>query len=88
MRDANHEGQQRNANAGTMLKREEPRTNTEYVYRRRLEAREMLPAIAVGVGVGAFAFYIAYLLLQRTPLEPTPLQAGSRRKRLLRGAAD
>jgi hypothetical protein len=71
-----------------MLKREAPRTKTEYVYRRRLNASELLPAIGVGIGVGAFAFYIASLFLQRTPLEPRGLSAGSRRKRLLRGAAD
>ena len=35
-----------------MLKREEPRTKSEYVFRRRLEPQELLPAIGVGVGVG------------------------------------
>ena len=71
-----------------MLKREAPRTKSEYVYRRRLNPSELLPAIGVGVGVGAVAFYIAYLFLQRTPLEPKSLSAGSPSKRLLRGAAD
>ena len=71
-----------------MLKREAPRTKSEYVYRRRLEATELLPAIGVGLGVGAVAFYVAYLFLQRTPLEPTRLESSSPAKRLLRGAAD
>ncbi len=71
-----------------MLKREAPRTKSEYVYRRRLEAAELLPALGVGVGVGAVAFYIAYLFLQRTPLEPKRIEPASPSKRLLRGAAD
>lgn len=71
-----------------MLKREAPRTKTEYVYRRTLEPRELLPALGVGVGVGAIAFYIAYLFLQRTPLDPGTLPAGAPAKRLTRGASD
>ncbi len=81
-----------------MLKREAPRTQSVYVYRRQLESTELLPAVGVGVGVGALAFYVAYLFLQRTPLEPkrvTPAspskRLGTKRsisKRLLRGAAD
>ena len=71
-----------------MLKREVPRTNTEYTYRRRLDGRELLPAIGVGVGVGALALYVAYLLLQRTPLEPRRIESASPSKRLLRGATD
>ncbi len=53
-----------------MLKREAPRIKNEYVYRRDSTRSELLPALAVGVGVGALAFYVAYLLLQRTPLDP------------------
>lgn len=48
-----------------------PRTRdagVEYSYRRPLSLREMLPAIGVGVGVGLLAFYVARILLQRTPL--------------------
>jgi len=71
-----------------MLKREAPRTRTEYVYRRTLAARELLPALGVGVGIGAIAFYVAYLLLQRTPLDPGTLPAIAPSKRLTRGAAD
>ena len=43
-----------------------------YHYRRRLTARELLPAIGVGLGVGLVAMYIARIFLQRTPLSPTP----------------
>ena len=64
-----------------MLKREAPRIRTEYVYRRALDARELLPALGVGVGVGALAFYVAYLLLQRTPLDPGKLPAAAPAKR-------
>jgi hypothetical protein len=71
-----------------MLKREAPRTKSEYVYRRDLDARELLPALGVAVGVGAVAFYIAYLFLQRTPLDPGRLPAAAAPKRLKRGAAD
>lgn len=44
------------------------RADTEYSYRRHLRWHEMLPAIGVGIGVGLLAFYVARLLLQRTPL--------------------
>jgi hypothetical protein len=42
----------------------------EYYYRRSLTPRELVPALGVGVGVGLVAFYIARLLLERTPLRP------------------
>jgi len=71
-----------------MLKREAPRAQSEYVYRRRLKAQELLPAIGVGIGVGTLAFYMAYLFLQRTPLEPRELPPAEPKKRLLRGATD
>lgn len=71
-----------------MLKREAPPTKSEYVYRRKLDARELLPAIGIGVGVGAFAFYIAYLFLQRTPLDPYTLPAAIPSGRLTSGASD
>lgn len=45
---------------------------SEYSYRRELSLRELLPAIGagvgVGLGVGLATFYVARLLLQRTPL--------------------
>ena len=43
--------------------------STAYTYRRRLAPQELLPAVGVGVAVGAVASYLAYLLLQRTPLD-------------------
>ena len=70
-----------------MLKREAPRQRTEYVYRRPLDARELLPALGVGVGVGALACYVAYLFFQRTPLDPGTLPAEAPAKRLTRGTA-
>lgn len=71
-----------------MLKREAPRTRSEYVYRRKLGAPELLPALGVALGVGAVVFYLAYLFLQRTPLDPNTLPATTPAKRLSSGAAD
>jgi hypothetical protein len=51
---------------------------SEYYYRRSLEARDLLPAIGVGLGVGLVAFYVARVLLQRTPLM-VPRRAGGAR---------
>lgn len=42
----------------------------EYYYRRSLGMRELLPAIGIAVGAGVAAFYVARILLQRTPLSP------------------
>ncbi|MDB4905890.1 MAG: hypothetical protein JWO05_674 [Gemmatimonadetes bacterium] len=42
----------------------------EYYYRRNLGMRELLPAIGIAVGAGVAAFYVARILLQRTPLAP------------------
>ena len=42
----------------------------DYYYRRSLSPRELLPALGVGVGTGLVAFYIAKILLERTPLRP------------------
>ena len=45
-------------------------------YRRRLTPREQLPALGAGVGagvaIGLSVFYLARLMLQRTPLRGTP----------------
>jgi hypothetical protein len=43
-----------------------------YYYRRPLTARELLPAVGAGVGAGLAVFYLARLLLQRTPLVREP----------------
>jgi len=47
-----------------------PRGGSEYFYRRSLRAREMLPAIGAGVAIGLLAFYVARIVIQRTPLAP------------------
>ena len=39
-----------------------------YVYRRDLELVELLPAVGAALVTGLAAFYVARLLLQRTPL--------------------
>ncbi|HEV2146785.1 MAG TPA: hypothetical protein VGR37_05170 [Longimicrobiaceae bacterium] len=45
-------------------------------YRRKLSLQEHLPAVGAGVGagvaVGTVVFYLARLMLQRTPLRDTP----------------
>lgn len=46
-----------------------------YDYRRELGVTELLPAIGIGVGAGLLAFYIARMLLQRTPLVPAAAAA-------------
>jgi hypothetical protein len=53
----------------------------EYSYRRSLNAREMLPAVAVGVVAGAIATYLVTIFLQRTPLVPRQLSTVQRRPR-------
>lgn len=56
-------------------RRARPRVTSEaYTYRRRLGLGELLPALGVGLGVGLVGFYVAKLLLERTPLDaPQPL---------------
>jgi hypothetical protein len=41
---------------------------TVYYFRRELEARETLTAAGVAVGAGIAAFYLARMMLQRTPI--------------------
>lgn len=43
---------------------------TEYVYRRRLHGQELLPAVGIGIAAGLLGFYLARIVLQRTPLRP------------------
>lgn len=52
----------------------------EYYYRRSLERPELLSAVGVGIGVGMAAFYVARVLLQRTPLD-RPRRGKGRRGR-------
>ena len=47
-----------------------------------------MPALGIGAAVGAVAFYLAYLFLQRTPLDPGLRAAEIPARRLTRGAAD
>ena len=44
--------------------------DTEYVYRRRLDGGELLPAFGVAALAGLAAFYVARIMIQRTPLRP------------------
>jgi hypothetical protein len=46
------------------------------VYRRQLDARELIPAIGAGIVTGLAAFYIARLFLERTPLLPEDRRHG------------
>jgi hypothetical protein len=50
-------------------------------YRRSLSARELVPAIGVGVAAGALAFYVARILLQRTPVTVEGLSRSTARSR-------
>ncbi len=47
-----------------------------YVYRRKLDARELIPAIGAGIVTGFAAFYVARLFLERTPLLPEERRFG------------
>jgi len=47
-----------------------------YVYRRALDARELIPAIGAGIVTGLAAFYVARLFLERTPLLPEERRLG------------
>ena len=61
-----------------------PAPGRNYFYRRSLGPRETLSAVGIGVAAGALAFYVARVLLERTPLiEPEkaprpPRRAGAR----------
>ena len=59
----------------------------EYYYRRPLTPRELVPALGVGVGVGLVAFYIARLLLERTPLRPERRPSTQRLSPIIRRSA-
>ena len=41
---------------------------TVYYFRRELEPRETLTAAGIAVGAGLAAFYLARMMLQRTPI--------------------
>ena len=59
----------------------------EYHYRRPLTPRELVPALGVGVGVGLVAFYIAKILLERTPLRPERRPSTQRLSQIIRRSA-
>ncbi|HEY4306451.1 MAG TPA: hypothetical protein VGM82_18395 [Gemmatimonadaceae bacterium] len=52
-----------------------------YDYRRSLSARELLPAIGAGIAAGALVFYVARILMQRTPVTVEGLSRSTARKR-------
>jgi len=43
---------------------------SKYFYRRSLSGRELLPIVGVAVATGLLAFYVARIMMQRTPLLP------------------
>lgn len=43
---------------------------TDYVYRRNLTERELLPAVGIGALAGLAAFYVARIMIERTSLRP------------------
>lgn len=56
-----------------------PRQTTRldgYVYRRSLDAQELIPAIGAGIVIGLAGFYVAKLFLERTPLLPEDRRKG------------
>jgi hypothetical protein len=59
----------------------------EYYYRRPLTPREALPAVGVGIGVGLIAFYVAKILLERTPLRPERRPSTQRPSPIIRPSA-
>jgi hypothetical protein len=64
-----------------------PQFPDEYTYRRPLRPRELVPALGVGVGVGLVAFYIARILLERTPLRPERRPSTQRLSPIIRRSA-
>jgi hypothetical protein len=55
-----------------------------YSYRRALSARELLPAVGVGVAAGMLAFYVTRVLMQRAPVTAEGLSLPRRGKALPR----
>ena len=79
-----------------MSAKSDPRDETvsagsPFYYRRSLSAGELLPAIGIGVAAGLVAFYLARVMMQRTPLvperrpaRPSTLEGPSQPRRLMR----
>jgi hypothetical protein len=59
-------------------RKNEPKVERAYTYRRELHRSDLLPALGAGFAVGAIAFYVATLFIQRTPLVPGPLEPTGR----------
>ena len=60
-----------------MLAKTDPREASAapaYFFRRALGARDLLPAVGVGVAAGLLAFYLTKLYLERTPLTAEGLE--------------
>jgi hypothetical protein len=55
-------------------RRDEPKVERSYTYRRELNRGELVPAIGAGIAIGLAAFYVATLFIQRTPLVPGALE--------------
>ena len=61
-----------------MLAKTDPRDASAaatYSFRRALGARDLLPAIGLGVATGVLAFYLTKLYLERTPLTAEGLES-------------
>jgi hypothetical protein len=54
--------------AKTDPRSEKDGAGSPFYYRRSLSAGELLPAIGVGVAAGLVAFYLAQVVMARTPL--------------------
>ena len=60
-----------------MLAKTDPRDASAaatYSFRRALGARDLMPAIGVGVATGLLAFYLTKLYLERAPLTAEGLE--------------
>jgi hypothetical protein len=59
-----------NDETGPRPKRRGSAQRDAYVYRRELSGRELVPAFGAAAVAAVAVFYVAKLLLQRTPLDP------------------
>lgn len=57
-------------------------TRARFTYRRELEIRDIGAALAIAITAGLVAFYIAGVLLQRTPLQERSRSSRRGRKAL------
>ena len=66
------------------LRNETVSAGSPFYYRRSLSAGELLPAVGIGVAAGLVAFYLARVMLQKTPLVPEPQETAPRPSRVSR----